>query len=95
MTIDIATKQDLETMKAELIQEIKQMLDNQPKIKKWLKSNEVKEILNCSDSTLQNLRINGTLEYSRVGGTVYYPYDAILKLLESSKVNNKQTFSSN
>jgi hypothetical protein len=95
MTIDIATKQDLETLKAELIQEIKQMLDNQPKIKKWLKSNEVKEILNCSDSPLQNLRINGTLEYSRVGGTVYYPYDAILKLLESSKVNNKQTFSSN
>ena len=95
MNVDIATKQDLETLKAELIQEIKQMLDNQPKIKKWLKSNEVKEILNCSDSTLQTLRINCTLEYSRVGGTVYYPYDAILKLLESNRVNNKQTVPSN
>ena len=89
MNVDIATRQDLEALKNELLQEVKKMLDNQPKIKKWLKSHEVKGILGCSDSTLQNLRMNGTLEFGRVGGTIYFPYDAVLRLLDDSKVNSK------
>jgi hypothetical protein len=89
MKIEILTHDDLQDFKNELLSEIKELLKSQPAQKKWLKSNEVKEILGCSDGTLQNLRINGTLEYSRVGGTVYYPYDAVLKLLESNKVNHK------
>lgn len=94
MNVDIATRQDLEVLKNELLQEVKKMLDTQPKMKKWLKSHEVKEILGCSDSTLQNLRINGTLEYGRVGGTIYYLQDAILKHLESSLAGNKNNTSS-
>ena len=84
MNIDLITKQDLQEFKEELLNEIKKMVDGQPKMKKWLKSHEVKGILGCSDSTLQNLRINGTLEYGRVGGTIYYLQDAILKHLEGS-----------
>lgn len=89
MKIEILTKDDLQEFKNDLLSEIRDLLKTQPAQKKWLKSNEVKEILGCSDGTLQNLRINGTLEYSRVGGTVYYPYDAVLKLLESNKVTHK------
>ena len=83
MTIDIVTKQDLQDFKTELLDVIQNLTANQPKAKKWLKSPEVKEILGCSDGTLQNLRQNGTLEFARVGGTVYYPYDAILKLFNN------------
>ncbi len=74
MEINLITKQDLQEFKEELLSEIKKMTDDKPKMKKWLKSHEVKEILGCSDSTLQNLRINGTLEYGRVGGTIYPGY---------------------
>ncbi|WP_316931078.1 hypothetical protein [Chryseobacterium oranimense] len=30
---------------------------------------------------MQNLRINGTLSYTRVGGTLYYNYKDIEKML--------------
>jgi excisionase family DNA binding protein len=90
MTIDIVTKQDLHDFKSEILAEIHKLANNQPKTRKWLKSPEVKEILGCSDSTLQNLRHNGTLEFARVGGTVYYPYDAIMKLFERTIDHSKQ-----
>ena len=88
MEVNLVTKQDLQEFKEELLSEIKKMTDDKPKMKKWLKSHEVKGILGCSDSTLQNLRINGTLEYGRVGGTIYYLQDAIFKHLEGSLATN-------
>jgi hypothetical protein len=50
--------------------------------KPWLKSAEVREILRISPGTLQNLRINGTLKYKRIGGINYYNYEDIVKMLE-------------
>jgi hypothetical protein len=87
MAVEILTKHDLQEFKEELLGEIKKMVGEQPKPKKWLKSHEVKEILGCSDSTLQNLRMNGTLEFGRVGGTIYYLQDAIYKHLDGSLPN--------
>ena len=42
---------------------------------------EVRKILKISPCTLQNLRINGTLNYNRIGGIIYYKYDDITKML--------------
>ena len=95
MTIDIVTKQDLQDFKTELLNVIQNLTANQPKAKKWLKSPEVKEILGCSDSTLQNLRQTGQIGFARVGGTIYYPYDAILSLFESRLSKGKQNPCSN
>ena len=50
--------------------------------KQWLKSAEVRELLKISPGTLQNLRINGTLKYKRIGGIIYYNYEGIVKMLE-------------
>jgi hypothetical protein len=36
--------------------------------KKWLKSSEVKKMLGISPGTLQNLRINGMLPFTKIGG---------------------------
>ncbi|GGP06727.1 transcriptional regulator [Cloacibacterium rupense] len=84
MNVSLITKEDLQEFKNELIEEIKDLLDNKStEQKRWLKSNEVKEILNISSGTLQNLRINGTLRYSKVGGTLYYNYKDIEKLLSN------------
>ena len=53
--------------------------------KKWLKSPEVRELLGISPGTLQNLRMNGTLPFTKVGGVVYYQSDDILKMLEANR----------
>ena len=46
---------------------------------------EVRELLGISPGTLQNLRVNGTLPYTKVGGVVYYQSDDILKMLEENR----------
>lgn len=82
MIAEFITKSDLQEFKRELLVEIKSFLTStdQPG-KSWLKSNEVRKILGCSHGTLQNLRINGTLTPSKIGGTYYYKYQEVMSLL--------------
>jgi hypothetical protein len=89
MAASIITTEDLHEFKIELLQEIKKMLQSaEPNTnKKWLKSKEVIKLLNISLGTLQNLRINGTLSYTKIGGTIYYENQDIDKLLEKNKIN--------
>ncbi|MEO3408523.1 helix-turn-helix domain-containing protein [Mucilaginibacter sp. CAU 1740] len=81
---ELITKGDLNEFKSELLTEIKRLvqLDGQRESKKWLKSNEVRKLLKISPGTLQNLRINGTLSFTRIGSIMYYKLDDINKLLE-------------
>ncbi|TDE04271.1 helix-turn-helix domain-containing protein [Flavobacterium sandaracinum] len=78
----LITKGDLVEFKNTLISELKEIISQNPEPKKWLKSAEVKELLKISNGTLQNLRINGTLDYTKVGSIIYYKYDDLKKLLE-------------
>lgn len=82
--IEILTREDLRAFKAELLQEIKTLLQpqGQAQTKKWLKSQEVRKMLNISPGTLQNLRINGTLRYTKIGSLIYYKQEDINTLLE-------------
>lgn len=57
MAISIITKEDLQQFKIELLEGIKELLlvrTTQQKL--WLRTSEVKELLNISSGTLQNLR---------------------------------------
>jgi hypothetical protein len=85
MSVQILTNEDLQTFKSELFTELKSLLkaDSQP-IKKWLKSDEVKKILKVSPGTLQTLRINGTLQYTKLGGIIYYDYEHIQKTMQEN-----------
>ena len=84
MALEILTKEDLQQFKKELFDELfKSFVIPQPP-KKWLKSNEVKAILNCSAGTLQNLRINGTLSPTKIGGTWYYDNEQVNNLLSKA-----------
>jgi hypothetical protein len=47
-----------------------------------LKSFEVKELLQISTGTLHNLRTNGTLPYTKIGGVVFYDMIAVEQILE-------------
>ncbi|MBS1525843.1 MAG: helix-turn-helix domain-containing protein [Bacteroidetes bacterium] len=83
MNVEMITREDLNAFKHELLTEIKQLI--QPgtgQTKQWLKSNEVRKLLNISPGTLQNLRINGTLRYTKIGGIMYYKLEDINKVLE-------------
>lgn len=91
MGATIITTEDLREFKMELLDDIKQLLQDQNGTghKKWLKSPEVRELLGISPGTLQNLRINGTLPYTRIGGVLYYDYQEIMQVLEENRVHNK------
>jgi hypothetical protein len=90
MAATIITTEDLIEFKKELLEDIKKIFESQTTTqnKKWLKSAEVRELLNISPGTLQNLRINGTLSYTKIGGIMYYDNQDIDKILEKNKVNS-------
>ncbi|QXV66858.1 helix-turn-helix domain-containing protein [Mucilaginibacter sp. 21P] len=84
--IDILTKDDLQQFRQQLLEDIKNIIAVPgTQMKQWLKSDEVRKLLRISASTLQTLRINGTLSYSRVGRIMYYKREEILKLLEGGQ----------
>jgi hypothetical protein len=83
MSLQVLTTNDLQEFKIELLEEIRNILTEQKSVasKKWLKSIEVRKLLNISPGTLQTLRINGTLPFTKIGGTNYYNFTDIEKLL--------------
>ena len=91
MPATIVTTDDLREFKMELLEEIRELLNGQtsPRSKKWLKSKEVMEQLKISPGTLQNLRINGTLPYTKIGGLIYYDSAELEELMENNKIQNK------
>ncbi len=94
MPSEIITTDDLREFKIELITEFRKMLkehQGQPS-KKWLKSYEVKKLLGISPGTLQNLRINGTLPFTKIGGQMFYDYEDIRKMLEPNQNQKKFSF---
>jgi len=94
MPTEIVTTDDLRKFKFELLDEMKKMLNElhgHPN-KKWLKSYEVRELLGISQGTLQNLRSNGTLAYTKIGGTMFYDMENIKKMLEKNMVRSVMPF---
>ena len=90
MPVTILTTDDLYDFKLELLEEIKKLL-LQPKhqeTKKYLKSSEVMEMLSISPGTLQNLRVNGTLPYSKIGGIILYEEKEIDRVMQENRVSN-------
>jgi hypothetical protein len=87
MAIEVITREDLNEFRTLLLSDLNTMFNSKPQQQKqWLKSNEVRKLLNISSGTLQNLRINGTLSYTKIGGILYYSNSDIEKVLEANKV---------
>ncbi len=92
MAVQIITIEDLNKFRNLLLNDLKEIINSKPQqSKQWLKSNEVRKLLNISPGTLQNLRINGTLSYTKIGGIMYYNHADIDKLLNGNKVNTLPT----
>jgi hypothetical protein len=90
MATSIITTDDLRDFKLELLDDIKKLLtkQSQGKLKKYLKSSEIRELLQISPGTLQNLRINGTLPYTKMGGIIFYDSDEIQRVMLSNRINH-------
>lgn len=90
MAAEIITLNDLERFGAELKADIKKMLSslNGQPTKKWLKSYEVRKLLDISPGTLQHLRVNGTMPFTKIGGVIYYDHEDIVRLFEKNKQVN-------
>ncbi|MBS1753561.1 MAG: helix-turn-helix domain-containing protein [Ferruginibacter sp.] len=91
MAVNLITQEDLQAFKTELFAELKNLftqVGHSPQ-KKWLKSYEVREILSISRGTLQNLKDNGTLHPTLVGGLLFYDHDEITKLLQGNKQSKR------
>ncbi len=94
MPATIITPKDLVKLKKEPLIEIKTLLDEQklntepPKPEKQcIKSHQVQRMLAISPGTLQNLRINGTIPYSKLGGVLLYDKNEIERIFETNMRN--------
>jgi predicted transcriptional regulator len=87
MALQLVTTDELTNLKEEILKEVRAMFQKyspQP-YKKWIKSNEVRELLKISPGTLQALRVNGTLKFTKVGGIIYYERAHVQELLEGGR----------
>lgn len=85
----LVTLEDLDEFRERLISEFKQLIDEKisPVMpRKWLKSYEVREMLNLSPGTLQKFRSNGTIPHTKMGGAMYYDLEDIQRLLSTNKL---------
>ena len=91
MIANMITVDDLQTFKANLLEDIINILEQRRAMpaRKWLKSHEVRRLLTISPNTLQALRENGNLPYTKIGGVIYYDFDDIKQMLDQNKTNSK------
>ena len=84
MNLEVITKEDLQTFRVQLLNDIKNLFLTQENTNKaWLRSSEVRKLMKISPGTLQNLRVTGKLKSTKIGGIHYYQFDQIRKLLDS------------
>ncbi len=90
MPKEIITTDDLMIFKLELFDELKRLFNenSKGKHKRCVKSAEVRRLLNISPGTLQNIRINGNLPYTKIGGTIFYDWEDIQRIMDEYRVDN-------
>ena len=94
MATNIITSEDLEQFKWEFLELIKEHIDKRlgkitpaPEERQWLKSHQVQRMLGISPGTLQTLRINGTIPYTKIGGIIFYDKKNIQQIMEDNMRN--------
>ncbi|ANI89248.1 hypothetical protein A9P82_08055 [Arachidicoccus ginsenosidimutans] len=83
----LVTLGDLVDFKAELLQDLKSIHKEQASSssKQWLKSYEVRKLLGISPGTLQTLRDNRTLPFTRIGNVIFYNVEDIHSMMNKFK----------
>lgn len=81
----LVTLKDLEEFRTKMVMDIRMMLDGHinKTSKRWLKSYEVRKMLGISAGTLQTLRNNGKIPFTKIGGLTYYDAAQLDQILAS------------
>lgn len=85
------TKDDLRQLRMLIVNDVDILLDRklksepQEEKQEWLRSKAVRQIMNISPTTLQNIRIQGKLRFKKILGSYYYNRTDLLKLFENGK----------
>lgn len=97
MATNIITSEDLEQFKWEFLELIKEHIDKRlgkitpaAEERQWLKSHQVQRMLGISPGTLQTLRINGTIPYTKIGGIIFYDKKNIQQIMEDNMRNRRE-----
>ena len=85
MALEVVTVDDLEKFRIRLLADLAKMLDRPGQSQEFLRSGQVRKILNVSPGTLVTLRIKGILRYSKLNGSFRYTMDDVKAALEEIK----------
>jgi hypothetical protein len=85
-------KQILSEFKDLVVKEIVAKLPRESGMQEYklLKNKDLKKQLSISDSTIENLRNSGALNYTKVLGTYYYYQTDVNQMLENNKTKFKK-----
>ncbi|MBK9733204.1 MAG: helix-turn-helix domain-containing protein [Chitinophagaceae bacterium] len=90
MPAQVITHDDLLSFKEDLLIELKELFGGGLKQRKWLKSEDVRKMLNISPGTLQTFRIKEILPFTKVGGIIFYDYDDVVKVLDGNRTKSEK-----
>jgi hypothetical protein len=87
MNLEQVTKEDLQAFRKQLMNDIKILLQSQNGQSinggiEGCKTKDVRRILGCSVNKLVSLRVTRKIRWKKIGGTVYYNREDIIRLLE-------------
>jgi len=88
MSAEVITKEDLQIFRIQLLDDFRRILSatqEKEEMPEWIKSGEVRKILNVSPGTLQNLRISSQLHPKKINGSWYYSLAEIKGLFSGNK----------
>ncbi len=85
----LATKADINEILA-AIAKLQSSININKVEQKFLRSADVRKMLNISDSTLQRLRISGALKSKKVNGTWFYKFEDIQNIMEVQHAKKNQ-----
>jgi hypothetical protein len=89
MALEVITREDLHDFRLQLLEDFKKLLQpHKTEQKQWLKGTEVRQLLKISPGTLQNLRVNGTLTYTKIGGILFYSSQGIDAVMQGNMINS-------
>jgi hypothetical protein len=85
----LVTIKNLDEFRTKLLMDIKMMLEGHlnKATKRWLKSYEVRKMLGISSGTLQTLRNNRKIPFTKMGGLTYYDAAEIDQILSAAKTH--------
>ena len=94
MAAEIMTNEDLQEFEERLLGQMKALISggSTEEPRKFLKSYQVKNLLKISNNTLQTLRDNGTIPFTKIGGILYYNYEDIMKVLRGEVKSKRISF---